>query len=195
MRILPSLSALLLAATLHAAAAAAVLPFSGSFRNVTPPGAPGGRCGPAPVLTLSFTPDATSGVSNFGAFAVSASHCVLPTPPVTRYGEGEFAWLFESGDTLTGTYTGTFTLVPGQPARTVQDYLVSGSTGRFDRARGAFQHVGTVVFGPGGVTTGEARFTGSVTTIPEPATWGMMITGFGIIGASLRRRRPDSALS
>lgn len=25
--------------------------------------------------------------------------------------------------------------------------------------------------------------------IPEPATWGMLITGFGIIGAALRRRR------
>ncbi|NJC34016.1 hypothetical protein GGR88_001490 [Sphingomonas jejuensis] len=26
-------------------------------------------------------------------------------------------------------------------------------------------------------------------SVPEPATWGMMIAGFGIVGASLRRRR------
>lgn len=28
-----------------------------------------------------------------------------------------------------------------------------------------------------------------VTAVPEPATWAMMITGFGIAGATLRRRR------
>lgn len=28
-----------------------------------------------------------------------------------------------------------------------------------------------------------------LSSIPEPATWGMMIAGFGLIGASLRRRR------
>jgi hypothetical protein len=25
--------------------------------------------------------------------------------------------------------------------------------------------------------------------VPEPATWGLMILGFGLIGASLRRNR------
>jgi len=25
--------------------------------------------------------------------------------------------------------------------------------------------------------------------VPEPATWGMLIAGFGLIGASLRRQR------
>jgi hypothetical protein len=29
--------------------------------------------------------------------------------------------------------------------------------------------------------------------IPEPATWAMMIAGFGLVGASLRRRRPATA--
>jgi hypothetical protein len=29
--------------------------------------------------------------------------------------------------------------------------------------------------------------------VPEPATWAMLITGFGLAGASLRRRRPLSA--
>ena len=28
-----------------------------------------------------------------------------------------------------------------------------------------------------------------VPAVPEPATWGMMILGFGVVGASLRRRR------
>lgn len=29
--------------------------------------------------------------------------------------------------------------------------------------------------------------------VPEPATWGMMILGFGLAGATLRRRRQDAA--
>jgi hypothetical protein len=168
-------------------AQAEVIPFSGSFQNVTPPGVPGGRCGPGPVLTLTFAPATTSGVSTLGAFTVSASHCVLPTPPVTRYGEGEFTWSFESGDTLTGTYTGIFTIVPGG-ARTVQDYLILGGTGRFRDVRGTFQHEGTVVFGEGGVTRGQASFAGAITAVPEPATWAMMMLGFGMVGGMARRR-------
>lgn len=30
---------------------------------------------------------------------------------------------------------------------------------------------------------------GVVTAVPEPATWGLMLVGFGAIGASMRRRR------
>lgn len=35
---------------------------------------------------------------------------------------------------------------------------------------------------------GEAQFTGTA-VVPEPATWAMMIVGFGAVGASLRGRR------
>lgn len=30
----------------------------------------------------------------------------------------------------------------------------------------------------------------SVVEVPEPATWGMMIAGFGLVGLGLRKRRP-----
>jgi hypothetical protein len=33
------------------------------------------------------------------------------------------------------------------------------------------------------------NFAGSVSAAPEPATWAMMITGFGAVGAIIRRRR------
>ena len=32
---------------------------------------------------------------------------------------------------------------------------------------------------------------GSTSAVPEPATWAMMMLGFGLVGASLRRRRSD----
>lgn len=45
-----------------------------------------------------------------------------------------------------------------------------------------------------GQNTGNSAFSGTlvfanVPAVPEPATWGMMLLGFGAIGASLRRRR------
>ena len=148
-------------------AGASVQPFSGTIQNVTPPGAPGGRCGLPPVLTLVFAPATTTGTSNLGAFSVTASHCVTPTPPVTSYANGLFSWAFVDGGVLEGTYSGTVTLVAGQPARTVQDYVVTGGTGRFAGARGEFQHVGTFVFGTGGVTTGQSTFRGTLCLEPN----------------------------
>lgn len=152
--------------TLSGTAGASVQPFSGTFQNVTAPAAPGGRCGPPPVLTLVMTPATTTGTSNLGDFSITASHCVTPTPPVTHYGDGLFSWAFEHGGVLEGTYTGTLTLTPGQPVRTVQDYVVTGGTGRFTGARGKFQHIGTFVFGAGGVTTGQATFRGTLCLEP-----------------------------
>lgn len=32
------------------------------------------------------------------------------------------------------------------------------------------------------------------TAVPEPATWGMMIAGFGLMGAAMRRRRQGAAV-
>ncbi len=38
---------------------------------------------------------------------------------------------------------------------------------------------------------GEIR--GFLTAVPEPATWALMIAGFGLTGATLRRRHPAAA--
>jgi hypothetical protein len=51
----------------------------------------------------------------------------------------------------------------------------------------------SIAFGPGGQSTQSVSFVLDNLTIgnavPEPATWAMMIFGFGLIGASARRRR------
>jgi len=44
-----------------------------------------------------------------------------------------------------------------------------------------------LIFGPG---AGSFNSTVSITAaVPEPATWGMMLIGFGMIGAVIRRRK------
>lgn len=42
------------------------------------------------------------------------------------------------------------------------------------------------ITGPGGITIGGAG-------VPEPATWGLMILGFGAIGGAMRRRQSVKA--
>ncbi len=37
-------------------------------------------------------------------------------------------------------------------------------------------------------TNNSGSFTVSVSAIPEPATWGMLILGFGVMGGAMRRR-------
>jgi len=47
-----------------------------------------------------------------------------------------------------------------------------------------------------GTSTGNGAFGGNVafTSVPEPATWGMMLLGFGAIGYAIRRRRRPALL-
>jgi PEP-CTERM motif len=51
----------------------------------------------------------------------------------------------------------------------------------------------SIAFGPGGQRTNSVSFVLDNLTIgnavPEPATWAMMILGFGMVGAAARRRR------
>ena len=49
-----------------------------------------------------------------------------------------------------------------------------------------------IVFGP---DFGNFNGTANITAVPEPATWGMMIMGFGLMGGVLRRRSTKVAFA
>jgi hypothetical protein len=64
-----------------------------------------------------------------------------------------------------------------------------------DGAANLFTGTSIGAFATMGVNSGQAqmnitRMTGA---IPEPATWAMLITGFGLVGATLRKRRAAMA--
>lgn len=43
--------------------------------------------------------------------------------------------------------------------------------------------------------SGTATFSAATTAVPEPAVWALMLTGFGLVGMAMRRRRRNVALA
>lgn len=190
-----ALAALSLA--LPAPSVAATYLVTGTRTNITPPPSPGvGRCSPAFSRTISILPGnfVSTGMSNFGSFTASMSHCeTVPQP--TNVLDGLFTLDFDAGGSLFGTYTGNGTITPGTPGISIfHDWTVTGGTGRFLGASGTLLHNGVLTGGlymgmPAGTYVGSFEGRLSLPAIPEPATWALLITGFGLTGAMLRRRR------
>ena len=90
----------------------------------------------------------------------------------------------------------TVPLVPFSPGRNVQNFLVgpvpafsASSIYNFKINVGATPSI--LYFGvmDGQFSDNGGRFDITVNGVPEPASWAMLIAGFGLVGASLRRRR------
>lgn len=75
----------------------------------------------------------------------------------------------------------------GEPLAS-QDFALNGDA-RYVRLD-VLNNYGFDQYRPQDISSGlsEVRFS-SASAVPEPATWAMMITGFGLVGAMLRRRR------
>lgn len=186
-------SLLLLAAT---PAAAASISLTGSYAHQNPPAALSGRCAPA-ARTVTFGPGIApaSGTSNLGDFVPSGSHCIVPPLP-TSYSGGLFSFDFGGGDTLFGSYSGALSATDDPTTfANLQDYIVTGGTGRFLGATGSFRGEGSVTFAAGRLPASTQTLAGTISApaIPEPATWAMLVGGFGLLGSVLRRQRPLAA--
>lgn len=194
-----SLVSVMLGASLVAIPArAGIVDLSGTRQNVnflSPPGT--GRCAPLNTVSISPNGPSSSGTSNFGNFVYTQSHCIAgppgPASPVRALTDGQFLWDFASGASLFGTYTGEVVFNAGVVTGT-EFLTVLGGTADFLGATGSITNSGTLRFGlfegrQAGFFNGT--FTGRLDApaIPEPATWGLMILGFGAIGTAARRRR------
>jgi hypothetical protein len=188
----PLLAALVIACATPASAA--LVAFTGTTTNDTPPPAPSASCAGGQVL-VSFSPSTaiTTGTSNFGGFGPTAAHCL--TPPPTTYSGGVFTFAFDAGDEFSGTYSGFFTATDiANVLNSTVNYVVTGGTGRFAGATGTIQGLGTLDRRPlRPLNDLTLNGTLDLPAVPEPATWAMMIMGFGMVGALGRRRRAGLA--
>jgi hypothetical protein len=109
----------------------------------------------------------------------------------TGLDHGTFTWTFANGDMLSGlmfeddttvdftTNTGPFT----------QTLTFTGGTGKFAGATGASSGEGWLA--PTGYTiAGDGIL--QVPGVPEPATWALLLLGFGGIGVTMRRSRREN---
>ena len=182
-----SFAAALLAAAAPLSASAATVAFNGQFSNDTPSPMPNPSCAAGQVF-VDFNPGNSTahGTSNFGDFGPSQSHCIAPGSPYT----GVFSFAFDVGDALFGTTAGSMT--PTATAGVFNSfvtYTATGGTGRFLNASGVINGVGLLDRRPARPLN-SLQLTGSLDlpAVPEPATWSLMIGGFGVIGGALRRR-------
>lgn len=168
-------------------AQADTITFTGSRTALNnPPPAPNvGRCGGEPNLLVS--PSTGTGTSNLGAFTTQESFCV--NPPTGILSNGLFTYNFANGSTLLGTISGNAlpTVNFIQPVSFI--FSVTGGTGLFAGATGSLLANGQVMFLPTGFTNATLNFNGTITTVPEPATMTLLITGLAGIGAAVRRKR------
>lgn len=171
---------------------AAPVLFNATAMNVDAPGPQSARCGSRFTVNIGNGPNSSAtGSSNLGTFTTTQSHCIQLPPPVA-YDLGQFLFAFASGDTLFGTYSGVLTFNAPGIFNLFQTNIVTGGTGLFAGATGMFTGIGTVSF-VGGTPSSQQAYAGTLDlpAVPEPASWMMIIAGFGLVGAALRRREPE----
>lgn len=108
---------------------------------------------------------------------------------------GSDSVFFRSATTFTGTFFGF--LGAGGEVRLEDSYLAGSpivATTTWLNASFASLHLTTGVYeytAPSDTIT--VSIGSGVAAVPEPATWAMLLLGFGVIGGAIRRRRSQSA--
>jgi hypothetical protein len=185
---------------------------SGRFTNILGPAFASGQADPdllaASGLTDSDIAYGVGGGQSFGFLPQTASAASLGVSGSA--GESDSytdAHIADREYLLSLSYTGNALGPIGAPQTTAELFqMLAGVNGQ-----GGFQVLGIGAINDiyydtdtgdtladnsvGLIRRGTATFDLADSAIPEPAAWGLMIMGFGLAGAALRRRRPSLTLT
>jgi hypothetical protein len=135
------------------------------------------------TLTVTFSTAVTAFALDLGVFYGMA----FPYPPGTIPGA---ATTLYGQPVQIGTSQGNFTV----NTATTQNLTFFGVTS--DTAFTSFTISGLTNQSGASTVFDNLRFgTAATAAVPEPATWAMMIMGFGMVGASLRRRQAKTTVT
>jgi hypothetical protein len=126
-------------------------------------GSQASNTGPGTISVLASVDNgAFTQVGSFSQPAGALSQTLALANPLTALNRIEFRFVAANTTSANGgtlAGTGTFRLTNFQPTGANTPFTIDGSVARI------------------------------TTAVPEPATWAMMIAGFGLVGGTLRRRR------
>jgi len=132
------------------------------------------------VFDSSFTGSGTDSVS--GPFTTTNMGTLIFTSLTTFTSSGTFMNVL-AGGTLFGTFTGSGTV----NGTVTTDSLVTGGTGMFAGDKGVSTITSTCTTTSPTTSSCAGTFTSSITTVPEPGSLALVLTGIGFL--PLMRRR------
>jgi hypothetical protein len=169
------------------AAHAGTIPFTGTVTGVSTLVGADASCAPLQFRS-GIDPASTVGISSLGNFTYSTSTCLSLGGGssfgtfIIDFGADSFSGTFDGGSTPTDT---------AGISNTEWLFTILSGTGRFAGASGTFEGAG-LADARTRPTHVAIAFIGDLITpaVPEPASWALMLLGFGAIGLVLRRRSP-----
>ena len=149
----------------------------------------------SPLFRGVISPSDTVGNSSLGAFTYGHTACTSGAVGGPVF--GAFSLSFLEGGGFEGTFDGLAAPTATPPLSTLNFvYTILSGTGRFAGASGTFTGIGTADprVRPSQI---ELDFNGAVNApaVPEPATWAMLILGFGMVGWTMRYRYAHKAFA
>jgi hypothetical protein len=138
--------------------------FASGFANISPSGS-------ASLNTLIFTPLSAAAFTGFSFRGQDAGSNQTIDVTVTDQANQTESFSFTQAK-ANQDFT-RFGIIAAQPGETIKSVEIQNSGAGFKEAK---------------------QFEFTLAAVPEPASWAMMITGFGLVGAALRRGRTGAAV-